>query len=325
VYELRTHGLRKVYRSVLFSRARPVTAVDSVDLSVEAGEIYGFLGPNGAGKTTTIKMILGLVRPSAGSMEFPGGIVRKDGRTRIGAVLEGSRNVYMRLSVIENLAYFAALRGMRARDARTRSAALLERYGLAEKAKATAQTLSRGMQQKLAVAVALVHDPDILLLDEPTLGLDVATARDIQWQLKELAHREGKCILLTTHQMELAEAVCDRVGIINKGKLVAEDTVEGLTGVFRREDYEFEVPVHYREQVERALFGLPFDYRETRRPGRLAIRVRLGPDSNVARLVRLLEGQGVVPERLSEVSPRLEDVFLSYTSGKPSDKAGEAK
>ena len=318
VHEVITYELRKEFRRVFPAGGEPTVAVERLDIKIERGEIYGFLGPNGAGKTTTIKMILGLVRPSAGRVEIPGGIRRPDGKMRIGAVLEGSRNIYFRLSVRENLWYFGHLRGMKPGEIRSRTDGLLARYELSEKADKTAQTLSRGMQQKLAIAASLIHDPDILLLDEPTLGLDVKSARDIQVQMLDLAHREGKAILLTTHQMDLAQAVSDRVGIIDKGRLVAEDTVEGLMGIFKRQDYRVEIDLAYLQQAELALQGFEFEKKESKRPGKAGFLVHLQSREDIFRLTRALEGQGVVPDEFSLVVPNLEDVFLSYT-GKEAD------
>jgi len=313
VYEIATHNLAKKFRRIFPLGASPVVAVDGVDLRIERGEIYGFLGPNGAGKTTTIKMMLGLVRPSAGSVEIPGGIRARDGRYRLGAVLEGNRNIYFRLTVAENLRYFGMLRGMKPSEIGRRTDELLSFFNLDEKRHATAQTLSRGMQQKLAFAAATIHDPEILLLDEPTLGLDVATARAIQVKLRELAHKHGKAILLTTHQMDLAQAVSDRVGIVNKGKLVAEDTVDGLMGLFKRMAYTFETRTSDIERVGLALSGFEHTISESRRPGQAFITVQLQDSKDVFRLTRALEAQGVIPERLSESVPNLEDVFISFT------------
>ena len=308
-------SLRKEYRHA-FARSRPpVVAVDRVDLTLEKGEILGFLGPNGAGKTTTIKMMLGLVSPTSGKVEFKNGVTDRRGKFRIGAVLEGSRNIYYRLTVFENLIYFAVLRGMPPGEAKARIGELLDFFDLSRKRNAAAQTLSRGMQQKLAFAMALVHDPDILLLDEPTLGLDVATARAIQSKLTELAHRLGKAILLTTHQMDLAQAVSDRVMIIDQGRIIAEDTVENLTGILERKTLEFEVDFRFVDQARRALAAFEFGETESKRKGKSGFSVNLAESADVFKLMRALEAGGVIPERIIERVPNLEEVFISYTSG----------
>jgi ABC-2 type transport system ATP-binding protein len=314
VNEVAVKGLRKEYKHAFARSKPPVVAVDRVDLTLEKGEILGFLGPNGAGKTTTIKMMLGLVRQTAGTVDYIGGLRTPNGAYRVGAVLEGSRNIYYRLTVFENLIYFAVLRGMQPGAAKKRIGELLEFFDLTGKRNSAAQTLSRGMQQKLAFAVAMVHNPDILLLDEPTLGLDVTTARAIQGMLTELAHKRGKTILLTTHQMDLAQAVSDRVMIISKGRIIAEDTVENLTGILGRKTIEFETDAFESIKVAAALAG--FEYAETvsKRKAKTGFEVKLGEGRDVFRLMRALEAAGVVPERFNERVPSLEEVFISVTT-----------
>ncbi len=154
-------------------------------------------------------------------------------------MLEGNRNVYWRLSPLENLEYFGVLRGLSAREARARGLELLSRFGLEKKRSALTQELSRGMQQKLAIAVALVHRPRLLLLDEPTLGLDVEAAEHVKARIQALA-AEGQAILLTTHRLEVAEALADRVAIIQKGRIVAEDRTEALLARFSGGHYRIE-------------------------------------------------------------------------------------
>ncbi len=314
VSEVIVESLRKEYRHAFARSKPPVVAVDRVDLTLERGEILGFLGPNGAGKTTTIKMMLGLVRQTSGKIEYKGGLRGQEGVYRVGAVLEGSRNIYYRLTVFENLVYFAALRGFPPSPAKKRIGELLEFFDLTEKRNSAAQTLSRGMQQKLAFAVAMVHDPDILLLDEPTLGLDVSTARAIQGMLIELAHKRGKAILLTTHQMDLAQSVSDRVMIISKGKIIAEDTVENLTGILGRKTIEFETGAFEATKAAAALSGFEFSETVSKRKAKTSFEVKLGDGKDVFRLMRALEAAGVVPERLAERVPSLEEVFISVTT-----------
>ncbi|MFM7425515.1 MAG: ABC transporter ATP-binding protein [Elainella sp.] len=221
---LEAEHLQKVYRT----RGKSFTAVQDVSLKLAAGEVLAFLGPNGAGKTTSIKMIAGLILPDAGWVKIVGRDPHRDPRAlrAIGAVLEGNRNVYWRLTAAENLEYFGVLRGLSQKAARRQSQVLLERFDLVEKRQALVQTLSRGMQQKLAIAVALMHDPQLLLLDEPTLGLDVEATESVKRLVRDIA-AEGRAILLTTHQLDIAEELSDRVAIINQGQIVVEEpTVE---------------------------------------------------------------------------------------------------
>ena len=231
-------GLEKTFRS----RGKTTRAVAGVHLRVERGEVLAFLGPNGAGKTTTIKMIAGLIRPDAGSVRVAGRDPHRDpwALRQLGAVLEGNRNVYWRLTPLENLEYFGGLTGLTAASARRRGRALLDRFELTHKQNALTQQLSRGMQQKLAIAVSLIHEPALLLLDEPTLGLDVEAAETVKQLIRELAG-EGQAIVLTTHQLDVAQQLSHRVAIIREGRIVAEDRTATLLARFSGDQYEIEV------------------------------------------------------------------------------------
>lgn len=216
---LEAHHLQKTYRQ----GGKEVRAVVDVSLTMAAGEILAFLGPNGAGKTTTIKMIAGLIQPDAGTVRILGRDPHTDpgALAQVGAVLEGNRNLYWRLTPLQNLEYFGVLRGLSPRTARQRGLELLETFGLREKGDVAVQTLSRGMQQKVAIAVALLHQPALLLLDEPTLGLDVESAQAVKALIRQIA-ASGRAILLTTHQLDIAEALSDRVAVIQQGVIVAQ-------------------------------------------------------------------------------------------------------
>jgi ABC-2 type transport system ATP-binding protein len=226
---LETHHLKKTYNY----QGKRTEAVRDVSLEIAAGEVLAFLGPNGAGKTTTIKMIAGLILPDAGWVRIGGRDPHHDSRAlrSLGAVLEGNRNLYWRLTPEENLAYFGVLRGLNARTARQRGRQLLERFDLMDKRKTAVQNLSRGMQQKLAIAVALIHQPQLLLLDEPTLGLDVEATENVKTLVREIA-REGCALLLTTHQLNIAEELSDRVAIIQRGEILAEEPTSELIRQF---------------------------------------------------------------------------------------------
>lgn len=213
-------------------------AVSQVSLTIRAGEILAFLGPNGAGKTTTIKMIAGLVRPDEGSVSILGEDPHRTAAAleKVGAVLEGNRNTYWRLTPTENLEYFGVLKGLSRREAQRRGRELLARFDLVEKQHTPVQRLSRGMQQKLAIAVALIHRPQLLLLDEPTLGLDVEAGEAVKGLVRSIAD-DGCAILLTTHQLDVAEELSDRVAIIRQGRLIAERPTQALIREFSGSAY----------------------------------------------------------------------------------------
>ena len=235
---LKAVDLQKIYRN----RQKTVAAVQEVSLTLAAKEVLAFLGPNGAGKTTTIKMIAGLILPDRGSVRIAGRDPHREPKAlrSLGAVLEGNRNVYWRLTPEENLEYFGVLRGLTRQVARQRAQVLLERFDLIDKRRSQVQKLSRGMQQKLAIAVSLIHDPQLLLLDEPTLGLDVEATASVKQLVREIA-AEGRAILLTTHQLDIAEELSDRVAIINQGKIVIEEPTSELIRQFSGTAYRIEL------------------------------------------------------------------------------------
>lgn len=218
-------GINKKYSS----RGETVTALHDVNLKLYKGEVLGFLGPNGAGKTTTIKILNGLIIPDEGVVSINGRnpISEAAALSQVGAVLEGNRNLYWRLTPKENIEYFGVLKGISRKQALSNGLDLLHRFGLSEKANLPVQTLSRGMQQKVAIAVSLVHKPAILLLDEPTLGLDVESALEVKRIISELA-AEGHAILLTTHQLEVAEELSQRIAIIRQGGILIEALKETI-------------------------------------------------------------------------------------------------
>jgi ABC-2 type transport system ATP-binding protein len=219
---IRTDNLGKT-----FGRgSRTVQAVKDLNLKVQAGQVYGFLGPNGAGKTTTIRMLLDLIHPSQGEVRLYDQPVTKRHRVlgRVGAIVEHAA-FYDYLSGQKNLEVLA--RTGRFYDAQ-RIGTLLERVGLADRARQRVGGYSTGMKQRLGLAAALLHDPDLLILDEPTGGLDPAGIQEIRWLLRDLVDRQGKTVFLSSHLLGEVEQVCDRVAIIHQGKLVREGDVTGL-------------------------------------------------------------------------------------------------
>ena len=224
---IQVENLTKIYPT---GKSRPpLRAVDGIDFSVHTGEVFGFLGPNGAGKTTTIRMLTGLTRPTSGratmlGLNLAGDMARL--KKRIGVVPEMS-NLYDELSAFDNLVFAMQLYGVPRAERKPRAAALLERFRLSEKQDAPFSKLSRGMKRALTIAAALAHRPPLIFLDEPTTGLDVISARNLRRMIAGLRD-EGVTVFLTTHYLEEAERLCDRVAILVKGRIVAMDTVNGL-------------------------------------------------------------------------------------------------
>jgi len=217
---------------------RYFTAVDGVSLQIEQGEIFGLLGPNGAGKTTTIRMLCTLLEPTSGTARVNGFDVIKQAnqvRQSLGTVLLGERSIYWKLTGRENLEYFAALFHVPPQIARKRIDMLLERMELTARSGELVEKYSSGMKQRIAIAKALLANPPILLLDEPTLGLDPQAARKLREIIKELKE-EGHTILLTTHYMEEADQLSDRIGIIDQGKIISLDTPSRLKETIGQKD-----------------------------------------------------------------------------------------
>jgi len=226
---IETKSLQKIFKNKTGfwqRKAKTTTAVENISFQVGRGELFGLLGPNGAGKTTTVKMLSTLLLPTSGTISILGLDVVKqtnEVRKRIGFTFGGARGLYGRLTANDNLKYFAELYELEPSITRKRIPELLETVGLTGRGDDRVETFSSGMQQRLHLARALLHDPDIIFLDEPTVGIDPVGARELRKTVKELITR-GKTILLTTHYMAEAEELCDRIAIIKKGRIVALDT-----------------------------------------------------------------------------------------------------
>ncbi|WP_248516801.1 ABC transporter ATP-binding protein [Salinarchaeum laminariae] len=233
---LRVDGLAKTFGE----GGEAVRAVDGVSLSVDHGEVLGVLGPNGAGKTTAIKSMLGLVLPDAGTVEICGVDVHDEpaiAYRHVDAMLEGARNVYWRLTVRENLRYFAGLGGVDPGRLTERHDRLLESLDLADVADTVVNELSRGMKQKVSLATTLARDVDVVFLDEPTLGLDVESSIELRSELRRLADGENVTIVLCSHDMAVIEAVCDRIAILQDGRVIADDSMSELVNVLREKRF----------------------------------------------------------------------------------------
>jgi ABC-2 type transport system ATP-binding protein len=286
-------GLTKVYDAA-GKAGKPLRAVDGLGFAIAQGEVFGFLGPNGAGKTTTIRMLTGLARPSAGAAQVLGFEVRSaitQIKKRIGVVPEAS-NLYDELSARDNLIFAMQLYGVPRAERQPRAEQLLARFGLAEKRHAPFATLSRGMKRALTIAAALAHRPQLLFLDEPTTGLDVVSARNLRKMIAGL-REEGITVFLTTHYLEEAERLCDRVGMIVKGRLVALDTVAGL-----------KASINHRPTVE-VILADEQGATETRRIE--------NDDIAAAVQAALADGAGRRVLAINTVRPSLEDVFVQLT------------
>ncbi len=305
---LSVKNLDKIYHQW---RGKSTKAVEDVSFSVDEGEVVGFLGPNGAGKTTTIKCICGLVQPTSGEIKIFGIDAMDETRKAMrytSAVLEGNRNIYWRLTTRENLEFFAGLQGRSKREVDSEIKNLLTQFNLEDKENAPARKLSRGMQQKLALACALIRGTDFLLLDEPTLGLDVKTSKELRHYLLKLTEDEGKTILLSSHDMNVVEEVCERVIIINNGKILADDLVENLKSVFDVHLYDFYIEGKHLFEKIRASHQIA-DIRYVN--GKTKLRVALKERDSFYRIVDDLKKEGVKLDRVKNLDSHMEEIFMN--------------
>jgi len=308
--------LRKTYVSTrgVFRRERVErVAVNGVDLKVEPGELFGLLGPNGAGKTTMVKIFTTLLLPSSGTAAVLGLDVVRDQwrlRRRIGFVFGGDRGLYWRLSGLDNLRYFADLYRIPPEVSRRRIPELLERLGLAGRERDRVELYSRGMKQRLHLARGLLNDPEVLFLDEPTIGLDPVGARDLRVIVRGLADA-GKTIFLTTHYMFEADAICDRIAVIKGGEIVAEGTPDSIKTVVQDQGVvEFEVVDMPAERIA-GLRGLPGVRSVAVADKELAQLVTVHcarPAEVMTQLGVMLDGLKL--DRLTSREPTLEDAYV---------------
>lgn len=296
-----------------------VRAVDDLTFEVPAGIVFGFLGPNGSGKTTTVRILLGLVEPTAGSAEVLGhDIVRESDAVRAasGALMEHA-GLYERLSAEENLMFFGRAAGMKRAEIVPRIRELLEPLELFERRDELVGTWSRGMKQRLAVVRALIHRPQILFLDEPTAGLDPIAAADLRDDLEKLVREEGVTVFINTHHLAEAERLCDLVGVIRRGRLIAfghPDDVRGRVGKRRLEVVATEISDALVSEVE----ALPCVTGAERDNGRL--RIDLASEALTPPIVRLLVERGAQIEEVRRGTETLEEAFLALLEG--ADEAG---
>lgn len=290
-----------------------VAAVNEISFSLRQGELFGFLGPNGAGKTTTISMLTGLARPDSGTILVAGQDCTENPKAAqhlIGIVPDES-NLYPELTGFDNLCFCASLYGLRKNERQERAKELLETFGLKDTADRKFAGYSKGMKRKLTIAAGIIHHPQILFLDEPTTGIDVASARQIRQLIADL-HRAGTTIFLTTHYIEEAERLCERIAFIVKGRIVKTDSVKNLLQ-----------PLLGRQQMLISLSNVATDL-----CGKLAtafpdyefqsisseqVRIDSAEPISLGPLVRFFEEQNVEVNEARRIGPSLEDVFVGVT------------
>jgi ABC-2 type transport system ATP-binding protein len=315
------HELRRTYRTSTgtFRRRRlDVEAVRGVSFEVAEGELFGLLGPNGAGKTTTIKMLITLLLPTSGRASVLGLDVVKDAqevRRKIGYVFGGDKGLYDRLSALDNLRYFAELYAVPPKTQRARIDELLELVGLKGRENERVEGFSRGMRQRLHMARGLLHDPPVVLLDEPTIGVDPVGARELRRTIANLT-AAGKTVLLTTHYMFEADELCDRIAVIARGQIVAEGTPQALkAGVAEGSVYEVEAFGVSDDAVARlrGLDGVTNVAVEEREQAQvILVRAENGRELTQPLVAALA---GVRLGRVTTREPTLEDAYVALVEG----------
>jgi ABC-2 type transport system ATP-binding protein len=304
---IEAEGLVKTY-------PKGVKALDGLSFAVPPGSVFALLGPNGAGKSTAVKVLTTLARPDGGRAIVAGiDVIAQPDRVRrtIGVVAQGS-GVDIQATGRENLRLQGQIHGIRGRDIEARAEELLARFGLADAADRVARGYSGGMQRRLDIAMALVHDPAVMFLDEPTTGLDPEVRADMWGEIAELARERGKTVLLTTHYLEEADQLAERVAIVDRGTVVAEGTPEELKRELRGDAIHVDLEAEHNGTVSRALTSLD-SIRDVTVEGRV-LRARADDGGRAVPLVlQALESHGVGVASVRVARPSLDDVYLKYT------------
>jgi ABC-2 type transport system ATP-binding protein len=294
----------------------PLTAVEQLDLTIPRGALYGFIGPNGAGKTTTIRMIMSILLPDAGELRVLGLPSALEAKDRIGYLPE-ERGVYRKMKVAAYLAYIARLKGVPERGLRARVYAAIERIGLVGVESKRCEELSKGMSQKIQFLAAIIHEPDLVILDEPFSGLDPVSTRLLREQILA-EHRRGATVLFSTHVMPQAEEICDHVVMIHRGKKMLDDPVSTILQPHDSRALRFE-PLDRRADVA-AVRALPGVERCSAAEGGYEVALREGADP--AHVMQSVIA-AVPVARIELKRPSLEDVFISIVAD--GDRAADAR
>jgi len=304
MFAIKAENLQKKFNKLI--------AVDNISLDVKEGEVFGFLGPNGAGKTTTIRLLTGILTPDRGDVIIKGIHMRTnpiDAKMMMGVIPE-TGNVYVDLTAEENLFLAGKFYGLSKQVLQKNSNELLSNLGLYERRNDAVKTFSKGMKQRVSIACAIVHNPQILFLDEPTEGLDVQSRRLIIKTINDM-NKKGCTIFLTTHNIEEANKLCERVCIINKGKIVAIDSPEKLKNTFKETQ---SIEVSFNKEVKKELLEFNSITKIDRQGDKWVLYTK-NPDKVVKDIVSLAEKKDLKIIYLSTSGPSLEEAFVRLTGG----------
>lgn len=289
--------------------------VDNLSFNVEPGTIFGFLGPNGAGKTTAIKMSCGLVKPTFGDITAYDISLNKNYKQyikNVGAVLEGNRNIYWRLTPGENMEYYAIMRGVKEKNLKSKINNYLELFSLSDKKKSICANLSRGMQQKVAICCSLIHDPQILFLDEPTLGLDVESVDSMEKILKELINR-NRIIIITSHDLRFISSLCSKIAIINNGSLVVNEEIDFLKNYSN--DLKYNIKLSYLDKTILRKFQERYKIKVDTSNEYTELIVYLKSYEDFVKLINQINDNGLQIIDIYKIETELKDVFMDIIRG----------
>ncbi len=307
--------LKKVSKIFEQGTKEEFKAVDSLDITINEGQVFGFLGPNGAGKTTILKMICGLITQTHGSIRLNGFDInthRYNAMHQIGVVLEGARNIYWQLSPLENLLYYGRLKGYFGKELYDRALMLLHDLEIWDCRFDLVGDFSRGTQQKVAIACALIANPSIVLFDEPTLGLDVQAARTVKNWIIKLAQEQGRTIVITTHQLDIAEQLCGQIALINKGRLIAYKPLQEFLTLFNQEYYQ--IKVEGLLNGEQANFFSQFGFTIDQQNDKTVFSGKLSTAQEFYSVIEKIKATGLSLVSFAKVTNNLEEVFVQLIS-----------
>lgn len=291
-------------------KSNQVKVLEDINIKISKGEIVGLLGSNGAGKTTLIKILCGLINADEGTVSINNEKWSKKSVKYISTVLEGNRNLYWRLTLIENIEYFLGIKGYSIKAKQKKINLILEKFNLSNKKHEIVGNLSRGMQQKIAIIIAILSDTEILILDEPTLGLDVKSNKEMVAFLKEIVKDENKTILISSHDMALIEQLCSRVIIISNGKIITDNTIDELNKLFKTKSVVITLTEKLDAEKMESMFeyfGLLDMYEEE---GKTNIIFNINDSINIYSIFEFFKNKELIIEKFDKRDINFEQVFL---------------
>lgn len=307
---LETKNITKIYRN----KNTFIKALDNFSYTFKSGYIYGIVGLNGAGKTTLIKIICGLLIPDNGNVYFDGNPLYPKGHKNlklIGAILEGSRNIFWNFTPIQNVKYFSLLRGLSLNKSISKALTIFSEFDLYEKLNNPVRNLSQGMKQKIAIAISLIHDPEILLLDEPTLGLDPLAGNKMQSYILKFAKENKKIIIITSHQLSILENICDEIIFLKKGSILSCHSMEALKSNTQKITYKIKVKKNDNfKNVEH----IKHFFMDTKIYGDIAEFEFCPQSTSLEIILEQIKNHGFSIIDIEKIKPSLEDLFMKEMS-----------